>query len=98
MKAVHDELVIERKPDTDEFLDAVIKGMNWEIEVYNGTKELFSGNGDLDKDNANAAFVDFSSAFKRHDDEEMGRLLRESIIPFFSALEEAAIAAVADNQ
>lgn len=98
LKAVHDELVIERKPDTDEFLDAVIKGMNWEIEVYNGTKELFSGNDDLDKDKANAAFVDFSSAFKRHDDEAMGRILRENIIPFFTALEGAAISAVADNQ
>ena len=98
LKAVHDELVIERKPDTDEFLDAVIKGMNWEIEVYNGTKAFFSGNDALDKDKANAAFVDFSSAFKRHDDEEMGRLLRERIIPFFTALEGAAISVVADNQ
>lgn len=98
LKAVHDELVIERKPDTDEFLDAVIKGMNWEIEVYNGTRELFEGNSALDKDKANQAFVDFSAAFKRHDDNEMGRLLRELIIPFFTALEGAAISVIADNQ
>ncbi len=98
LKALHDELVIERKPDTDEFLDAVIKGMNWEIEVYNGTRELLSGNDALDKDKANAAFMDFSSAFKRHDDEEMGRLLREKIIPFFTALEGAAISVVTENQ
>lgn len=98
LKAVHDELVIERKPDTDEFLDAVIKGMNWEIEVYNGTRELFEGNSSLDKDKANQAFVDFSAAFRRHDDEEMGRLLREMIIPFFTALEGAAISIVTDNR
>jgi hypothetical protein len=98
LKAVHDELVIERKPDTDEFLDAIIKGMNWEIEVYNGTRELFEGNGALDKDKANQAFVDFSAAFKRHDDDEMGRLLREMIIPFFTALEGAAISIVTDNR
>ena len=98
LKAVHDELVIERKPDTDEFLDAVIKGMNWEIEVYNGTKELFEGNSALEKDKANSAFLDFSAAFKRHDDNEMGRLLREMIIPFFTALEGAAISVIADNQ
>lgn len=98
LKAVHDELVIERKPDTDEFLDAVIKGMNWEIEVYNGTRELFEGNSALDKDKANQAFVDFSAAFRRHDDNEMGRLLREMIIPFFTALEGAAISVIADNQ
>jgi len=98
LKAVHDELVIERKPDTDEFLDAVIKGMNWEIEIYNGTRELFSGNEDLDKDRANSAFMDFSAAFKRHDDEWMGQLLREKIIPFFTALEGAAISVVEDNK
>ena len=98
LKAVHDELVIERKPDTDEFLDAVIKGMNWEIEVYNGTKELFEGNSALEKDKANSAFLDFSAAFKRHDDNEMGRLLREMIIPFFTALEGAALSVIADNQ
>ena len=98
LKAVHDELVIERKPDTDEFLDAIIKGMNWEIEVYNGTRELFEGNSALDKDKANQAFVDFSAAFRRHDDNEMGRLLREMIIPFFTALEGAAISVIADNQ
>ena len=98
LKAVHDELVIERKPDTDEFLDAIIKGMNWEIEVFNGTRELFEGNGALDKDKANSAFVDFSAAFRRHDDDEMGRLLREMIIPFFTALEGAAISIVTDNR
>lgn len=84
------ELSGERLPDTGEYLKAIINGMNWEIQIYNGTKELFTGIEALDKDKANDAFVAFSDAYKKSDDEMMKNLIMLKIIPFFTALEEAA--------
>jgi hypothetical protein len=90
LKAVTGELSGERLPDTGEYLKAIINGMNWEIQIYNGTKELFTGIEALDKDKANDAFVAFSDAYKKSDDEMMKNLIMLKIIPFFTALEEAA--------
>jgi len=89
LKAVTGELSGERLPDTGEYLKAIINGMNWEIQIYNGTKELFTGIEALDKDKANDAFVAFSDAYKKSDDEMMKNLIMLKIIPFFTALEEA---------
>lgn len=90
LKAVTGELAGDRKPDTDEYLKAIVNGMNWEIQIYNGTKELLKGIDALDKDKANDAFVAFSDAYKKSDDEMMKNLIMLKIIPFFTALEEAA--------
>lgn len=90
LKAVTNELSGERLPDTGEYLKAIINGMNWEIQIYNGTKELFAGNEALDKEKANDAFISFSDAYKKSDDEMMKNLIMLKIVPFFTALEDAA--------
>ena len=91
MQAVTTELEGERKPDTDEFLRSVINGMNWEIEIANGTKEVLDEQEiRIDKDEINGFLKEFSDAYGRRDDYGMAVLFFQRIIPFFEKLEKAA--------
>ena len=91
MQAVTTELEGERKPDTDEFLKSVINGINWEIQIANGTKEVLEEQEiRVDKDEINGYLKEFGDAYSRHDDYGMAVLLFQRIIPFFEKLERAA--------
>ena len=91
MKSVTAELLEERQPDTDEYLMAVVKGMNWEIEILNGTREVLDEQEiTLDRDEINAMFVEFNEAFQQKDDTAMGLLFRDKLIAFFEKYEQAA--------
>ena len=91
MQAVTTELEGERKPDTDEFLKSVINGMNWEIQIVNGTKEVIDEQEvKIDRDMMNAVFVEFSDAYRKKDDYGMAVLFFQKIIPFFETFESAA--------
>ena len=91
MQAVTTELEGERKPDTDEFLKSVINGINWEIQIVNGTKEVLEEQEiRVDKDEINGYLKDFSAAYSRRDDYGMAVLFFQKIIPFFETLEKAA--------
>lgn len=98
MKCVTTELLEERQPDTDEYLLAVIKGMNWETEILNGTKEVLDEQEiELDRAEINAIFLEFNGAYKDKDDIAMGLLYRDKIIPFFEQFENAARNVVEGN-
>ena len=91
MQAITTELEGERKPDTDEYLRAVINGINWEIEIVNGTKEVLSEQEiHVDRDEINGILMEFSDCFAKKDDYGMAVLFFQKIIPFFETLEKAA--------
>lgn len=91
MKAVAGELAGSRQPDTDEYLLSVINGMNWEIEVLNGTLSLINEKSEqIVKEDANQLFVGFSSLYQNKDDAGMAAAFERDIIPFFEKLEEIA--------
>lgn len=99
MKSVTAELLEDRQPDTDEYLLAVIKGMNWETEILNGTKEVLDEQEiELDRKMINQVFLDFNEAYKQKDDITIGLLYRDKIIPFFELYEKAARNVVESNQ
>lgn len=88
MKAVASELRSVRKEDTQEYLMAVIKGMNWEIQIVNGTMELINEKEQqIDKEEVNGIFMEFSDAYQKQDDILMTVCLEEKIIPFFKKLQ-----------
>lgn len=91
MQAVTVELEGNRKPDTDEFLKAVINGMNWEIQIVNGTKEVIDEQDVvIDRKTMNETFKEFSDAYARKDDYSMAVLFFQKLIPFFETFEKAA--------
>ncbi len=99
MKSVTAELLEDRQPDTDDYLLAVIKGMNWETEILNGTKEVLDEQEvALDRKMINDVFLEFNEAYQQKDDITMGILYRDKIIPFFELYEQAARNVVGSNQ
>lgn len=91
METVAKELSGERLADTNEYLKKVIDGLNWVIEVYNGTSSLLKekSNG-FDKEVINRACNEFSSAYKNGDSIAQAELLTGSLMTFLNELEDAA--------
>ncbi len=91
MENVANELSGNRLLDTGDYLEAVVRGMNWEIQILNGTKEfLEERNIDLKREEANQIFIDFSNSYREKDDLAMSEILRDRIIPYFQMFEQAA--------
>lgn len=91
MKAVAGELKENRQPDTDEYMQAIVNGMNWEIQVLNGTLELVNEKSvQIDKAAANDLFVAFSDTYQAKDDAGIAEMLETRVIPFFQELETIA--------
>lgn len=91
MKAVVKELTEVRQPDTDEYLKSIINGMNWEIQILNGTMSLLNETEELvDKNAANQLFVGFSDVYKKGEDKVIAVYIQSKLLPFFEELENIA--------
>ena len=94
METVAKELSGERLADTNEYLKKVIEGLNWVIEVYNGTSSLINEKANnLDKDAVNKACIDFGEAYKNGNSAAQAELLTGSLMSFINNLETVAKAA-----
>lgn len=96
METVAKELSGERLADTNEYLKKVIEGLNWVIEVYNGTSSLISEKeNNLDKAAVNKACINFSDAYKNGDSATQVTLLTGALAAFITDFESAANAVMA---
>lgn len=95
MRIVSKELSGARLDDTDVFLEDILKAINWEIQVLNGTMDLLNENEEnIDKEAFNQAIVGLNAAVEAKDDEKMAASF-ETVIPLFEKLGEAAKRVVA---
>ena len=79
------ELREEKKEDTNEFLDQIMKGINWVIQVVNGTSSLINENEvRINKDEINEVILAINSAVKMKDDLEIAKVLQDGILPFLN--------------
>ncbi len=91
MQGVSDELAGDWKPDTEEYLLSVIKGMNWELQVLNGTLDYLNEEEQLlDKEKYNEALKRFNESYQNKDYEALSENLRSEVITLFVELEEIA--------
>ena len=93
MKSIHSvikELDGDRKEDTDQFLDEIIKGIDWEIGILNGTMELINEKEErIKKEDMNSGILKLSKALEGKVDKEMAKALEEAL-PMFEELGKAA--------
>ena len=76
--------------DTDEYAKNVLAGINWTIQVYNGTKDCLKGIGILiDEGKINAAIGDLGRAYQDDDDAAKAAVLRSALKEFVSDMIEA---------
>ena len=66
---VTEELNGHRQEDTDEYISSIFTGVNWIIEVYNGTRELINKDSVIiDKDTVNASIFNLNAAYNAKND------------------------------
>lgn len=84
------ELSEKRMDDTDVFLEDIVKALNWEIQVMNGTMELLNEDkARIDKEAFNAKVQALSGAIASKEDAKMAEAFAQ-VIPAFEALGTAA--------
>ncbi len=84
-----EELKGQKKPDTQDFLNHIIEGMNWEIQVMNGTMTYFNENEMLvDKDVFDRKVLDFNAVVEKKDAAALADALETIILPMFQELDE----------
>lgn len=87
MRTVVDELDGNRKPDTDEYLLSIFKGINWETQIFNSTMDLLDEKDFLKElDGINSAIVTMNACYQNKDDAGMAKSINEDLIPFYERL------------
>ena len=92
------ELREQRKDDTDEFQKKIIEGLNWEIQILNGTLSLINQKEErINKNEVNQQVLKLGEALKTGDDKKIADSFEKDILPEFTKVEEI-IQAVLDEQ
>ena len=84
------ELEGKRKEDKDKFLEEIIKGINWEIGILNGTMTLINEKEEhIQKADFNNNILKLSKALQDKNDSKMAKALKEAL-PMFENLGKIA--------
>lgn len=73
--------------DTNQYAKEILDGINWVIQVYNGTKDLLSEmDVVIDEDKINAAIENLVAAYDNNDDASKADILRGDILDFVNSM------------
>ncbi|MGN0161828.1 MAG: molecular chaperone [Lachnospiraceae bacterium] len=90
IKNVTAELKGARLLDTDKYLDEVIKGLNWVIEITNKTMDVINEDGVvIEKEQVNEAIKTLGEALGKKDDAQIAAALETGVLNFVQTLEAA---------
>ncbi len=88
LKEIIPELKGEKKEDTQEYVDHILRGVNWELQVINGTMELLNEKEEqVSKDNLNEMVVQINDAYASKEDEKLVKVVEEELLPFAEQLQ-----------
>ncbi len=95
VSAMIEELRGNEQSDTGEFLNEIINGINWEIEVYNQCAPLLSaGSSYIDRKAMITAVTNLGQSLGSGDNDQVATCLEEDFLPFLNNLALAAKAVV----
>lgn len=84
------ELTEKRLPDTDAYLDEVVKGINWIIEIVNRTQDILNEKETyIEKENVNDAVRVLGEALSKKDDMLIADALKGGVLEFIRQVETA---------
>lgn len=87
LKEIIPELKGEKKEDTEEYLKHILNGINWEIQVINGTMSYINRDGEvISKDKVNQIIVDLNDAIQKKQDMEIAGIMESQMLPFLVSL------------
>lgn len=89
------EIIVElrgiEKHDTQEFLEEIIKGINWEIEVYNQCASLLREKSNyIDKKAMIQAVKNLGASLNSKDRKQIADCMEQDFLPFLNKLALAA--------
>ena len=88
LKEIIPELKGEKKEDTKEYVDHIFKGINWELQVINGTLELLNEKEQQVSKNAlNEMVSHINDEYTSKEDEKLAKVIEEELLPFAEKLE-----------
>lgn len=89
LKEIIPELKGEKKEDTNEYLQHIFKGINWEIQVINGVMEYVNREKEvISKETTNNIIVKLNDAVNGKNDLLVGEVLETELLPFLENLNE----------
>ena len=89
LKEIVPELKGEKKEDTDEYLQHILKGVNWEIQVLNGTMNYLNREKEvISKEKANKIVTGINEAVSSKDNQKIAQAVEEGLLPFLEKLNE----------
>lgn len=95
VKAVREviiELKGEQRPDTQDFLKQIVDGINWEIQVVNGSLDYINENEELiDKEEFNQAILRHNDAVKSEEDNTIAESLEENVLPYLTLIDNIVV-------
>ena len=98
IKMLLSELRGNRKEDTDEFQKKITEGLNWEIQILNGTLSLLNQKEEkINKNEVNQQILKSGEALKIGEDKKIADSFEKDILPEFTKIEEI-IQAVLNEQ
>lgn len=83
------EIVLElrgaEKEDTKEYLDKIMEGTNWIIQVVNGTLSLINEKEErISKEEINDIIIKLNAAFSDNNYSEIAEVIEKGILPFIN--------------
>jgi len=88
IKEVVDEFRGDKKEDTDAYLNKILEGINWEIQVINGTMDLVNEKEELiSKESVNNVIVKLNDSIKEKNNALMVDTLEKELFPFLQNLD-----------
>ncbi len=86
-----DEFGGELQEDSYDVLDMVVEGLNWVIQVYNGTKDVINDESEqIDSKEMDQKIGKFGSAYTAHDQKGIADGLEDGVLPFLRKMKEIA--------
>jgi hypothetical protein len=90
-----EEVIIElrgaQKEDTKEYLNYILKGVNWVIQVVNGTKDLINEKEKVvEKEKMNDIIVHLNNSIKEENNMETANIIETGILPFINIISKFA--------
>lgn len=99
LEEISKELRGEQKEDTKEYLNYILKGVNWVIEVVNGTQSLISNEKEvIEKEEVNHIIVNLNQAIKEENNIEIASIIEGGILPFIAKITKVAGIAVVEGK
>lgn len=87
LKEIVPELKGDKKEDTQEYVDHIFRGVNWELQVINGTMKLLNEKEEqVSKDALNEIVSHINDAYLSKEDEKLAKVVEEELLPFTEKL------------